>query len=70
MTEVIIKFKDRNRSDLKLKVQKGFGVEYCMNGLLRIPLATKESVVIWKVFSVDIIEEMTEITREDEGDLK
>lgn len=67
MTEVIIKFKDRNRSDLKLKLQKGFGVEYFMNGLLRIPLATKEGVSLWKTFSTDIIEEITEITREDKG---
>ena len=69
MTEITIKFKDRNRSDLKLKVQQDFCVDYFQNGLVRIPLATKEGVSVFKVFSADIIEEMTEVVRhENEGD--
>ena len=67
MTEITIKFKDRNRSDLKLKVQQDFCVDYFPNGLIRIPLATKEGVSVYKIFSGDIIEEMTEVIREDKG---
>lgn len=67
MTEITIKFKDRSRSDLKLKVQQDFCVDY-FNGLVRIPLATKEGVVVNKIFSADIIEEMTEVIRMDKGD--
>lgn len=70
MTEITIKFKDRNRSDLKLKVPQDYYVDYNPNGLVRIPIATNGKVCVVKVFSADIIEEMTEVRREDKGDLK
>lgn len=68
MTEITIKFKDRNRSDLKLKVHQDNCVEYYPNGLVRIPVVAKEGVTEWKFFLVDIIEEM--IIREIKEDLK
>ena len=67
MIEITIKFKDKNRSDLKLKVQNDLGIDYFLNGLVRIPVATNGKVAIYKSFSADIIEEITEVVREDKG---
>ena len=65
MTEITIKFKDKNRSDLKLKVQDGMYIDYFPNGLVRIPVATNGKVAIFKTFSGDIIEEITEVIRNE-----
>ena len=70
MTEITIKFKDKNRSDLRLKVKENFCVDYYVCGLVRVPVATNGKVTIWKAFSVDSIEEITEVIKvesEDKG---
>lgn len=61
MTEVTIKFKDRTRSDLKLKTDCDY-VNHC-NGLVCVPLHTNDKVRVEKCFSSDSIEEMTIVTR-------
>ncbi len=66
MTEVTIKFKDRSRSDLKLKTDCDC-INYC-NGIVMIPLHTNGKVRVEKGFSADSIEEITFVTRtESEG---
>lgn len=61
---VIIKFKDRNRSDLTLKLQKGGYVDTNF-GLIRIPLETNGKAQIIKTFAADTIAEMTEVVKEE-----
>lgn len=68
MTEITIKFKDRNRSDLKLKLKKDCYIDYYMSGLLRVPVATNGKVEVYKTFSADIIEEITEVIRSEDND--
>ena len=67
MTEITIKFKDRNRSDLKLKTPK-YAEPEMINNLIRIPVATNGKVGVFKTFSTDIIEEMTEVIRLESED--
>lgn len=59
--EVKIKFKDRNRSDLNLKVLC-FSQEF---NLIRVTLACKNGVSVDKFYSADSIEEITLVTREE-----
>ena len=68
MTEITIKFKDRNRSDLKLKVQQDSCIDYFLNGLVRIPIATNGKVMVIKTYSADIIEEITEVVKPESED--
>lgn len=66
MHEITIKFKDRNRSDLKVKSK-----EYPFNwgtGLVQVQVTCKNGISINKVFSTDIVEEITVVTREDGAD--
>ena len=63
MTEVTIKFKDRSRSDLKLKLKTSLDYVNHYNGLVAIQLQTNDKVRIEKLFSADSIEEMTVVTR-------
>ena len=66
MHEITIKFKDRNRSDLKIKSK-----EYPFNwgnGLIQVQVACKKGISVDKVFSTDIIEEITVVSREDAKD--
>ena len=65
MTEITIKFKDKSRSDLRLKVKENLSVDYFMCGLVRVPVATNGKVTIWKSFSADSIEEITEVVKEE-----
>lgn len=65
MTEITIKFKDKNRSVLKLKVKENFCVDYYICGLVRLPIATNGKVTIWKTFSTDSIEEITEVVKQE-----
>lgn len=70
MVEITIKFKDRNRSDLKIKANGDMLCDpfYAGGKLVRIPIATNGKVEVWKTFSADIIEEMTEVVKhESEG---
>lgn len=70
MVEVKIKFKDKNRTDLTLKTPE-YTEPVFINSLIKIPVATNGKVTVFKTFSTDIIEEMTEVVRyENEGDLK
>ncbi len=64
MTEITIKFKDRNRSDLKVKLKQNCCIDY-YGALVRVPIATKEGISVCKLFSADSIEEITEVIRED-----
>lgn len=68
MTEITIKFKDKNRSDLRLKLKHDFGIDYYTCGLVRVPVATNGKVEVWKSFSADSIEEITEVVRADKGE--
>lgn len=61
MTEITIKFKDRSRSDLKLKTDCDF-VNHC-NGIVMIPLHTNGKIRVEKGFSADSIEELTIVTK-------
>ena len=63
MTEITIKFKDKNRSDLKLKLKQYACIDYYTCGLIRVPIATNGKVSIWKSFSPDAIEEITEVEK-------
>ena len=63
MTEVTIKFKDKNRSDLRFKVKENLCIDYYTCGLVRVPVATNGKVTIWKTFSADSIGEITEVER-------
>ena len=65
MTEITIKFKDKSRSDLKLRIKQNSYIDYYSCNLVRIPIATNGKVSVWKTFSADIIEEITEVIRED-----
>ena len=65
MTEITIKFKDKNRSDLRLKVKENFCVDYYICGLVRVPVATNGKVTIWKSCSADSIEEITEVEKQE-----
>ena len=65
MTEITIKFKDKNRSDLRLKVKENLCIDYYTCGLVRVPVATNGKVEVWKSFSSDSIEEITEVVRTD-----
>lgn len=70
MVEVKIKFKDKNRSDLTLKTPENME-PWWMEGLIKIPVATNGKVAVYKTFSTDIIEEITEVVRhQNEEDLK
>ena len=59
MMEVTIKFRDRNRSDLKIKV-KGY---YDSSRMVCFELDTKEGVRVTKEFPTDIIDEIMIIER-------
>lgn len=59
--EVKIKFKDRSRSDLNLKVLC-FSQEF---NLIHVTLACKNGVSVDKFYSADSIEEITLVTREE-----
>lgn len=59
--EVKIKFKDRSRSDLKLKVLC-FSQDF---NLVHVTLACKNGVSVDKYYSADSIEEITVVTREE-----
>lgn len=65
MTEIKIRFKDKNRADLKLKLKQDYYIDYCISGLIRVPVAANGKVSIWKSFSADSIEEITEVIREE-----
>ena len=66
MTEVTIKFKDRSRSDLKLKTDCDY-INHCY-GIVMIPLLTNGKVKVEKGFSADSIEELTVVTRTESED--
>ena len=63
MTEITIKFKDKNRSDLRLELKENLYIDYFVGGLVRVPVATNGKVTIWKTFSADSIEEITEVVQ-------
>ena len=62
MIDVIIKFRDRNRSDLKLKAREVFPNPHSFG----VELETKEGVHIMKHYPIDLIEEVQTIAREGE----
>lgn len=57
-------FKDKNRSDLTLKTPNNLEPIWLSN-LIRIPIATNGKVDVFKTFSPDIIEEITEVVRHE-----
>lgn len=61
--EIKIKFKDRSRSDLNLKVLC-FSQDFNSN-LVHVTLACKNGVSVDKFYSADSIEEITLVTREE-----
>ena len=65
MTEITIRFKDKNRADLKLKLKQDSYIDYYTCSLIRVPVATNGKVSIWKSFSADSIEEITEVIKEE-----
>ena len=68
MTEITIKFKDKNRSNLRLKLKQDSYIDYYTCNLVRVPVATNGKVQVWKTFSADSIEEITEVIKaESEG---
>lgn len=66
MVEVTIKFRDRNRSDLKLKARS---VETYRQSTICVELAAKDPKVhICKEYPIDLIDEVQTIYREPESE--
>lgn len=67
VSEITIKFKDKSRSDLKVKTCEP---PYMLGtNLMRIEIATNGKVSVFKTFHTDIIEEITEVIRLEEENI-
>lgn len=68
VSEITIKFKDKSRSDLKIKTSQP---PFMMGtNLIRIEIATNGKVSVFKTFNADIIEEITEVVRSESEEKK